>query len=156
NSASVYLGAPYGVYRTADGYLALAMTPIERLGELIGCKPLTVFADPSAWFSERARIKGILAQHLVQHSTAHWLALLEPADVWCAEVYTWPELLAQDGFAALGLTQEIRDDDHGTMLTTRCPIRIDGQVLTSDRGAPTLGRDTAEIIRTFGLDSTVE
>jgi CoA:oxalate CoA-transferase len=153
NSASVYLGAPYGVYQTADGYLALAMTPIKRLGELIRCEPLTAFDDPGAWFNERARIKGVLAQHLVKQSTAHWLGILEPADVWCAEVYTWPELLEQDGFEALGLTQEIRDSDHGTMLTTRCPIRIDGQVLTSNRGAPTLGRDTEEIIRTFGLDS---
>lgn len=153
NSASVYLGAPYGVYGTADGYLALAMTPIKQLGQLIGCEPLTEFDDPKAWFGERARIKSVLAPHLAEYPTAHWLAILEPADVWCAEVYTWPELLAQDGFEALGLTQEIRDQDHGTMLTTRCPIRIDGQVLTSDRGAPTLGRDTAEIVRTFGLDS---
>jgi CoA:oxalate CoA-transferase len=156
NSASVYLGAPYGVYQTADGYMALAMTPIKRLGELIKCAPLTAFDDPSAWFRERARIKSILGQHLDKQSTAHWLAILEPADVWCAEVYTWPELLTQDGFEALGLTQEISDNGHGTLRTTRCPIRIDGKVLTSDRGAPTLGRDTAEIVRTFGLDSTVE
>ena len=103
-----------------------------------------------------AHIKSILARHLLQHPTAHWLAILEPADVWCAEVYTWPELLRQEGFEALGLTQEIQDNGRGTMLTTRCPIRIDGQVLTSDRGAPTLGRDTEEIIRTFGLDSQGE
>jgi CoA:oxalate CoA-transferase len=153
NSASVYLGAPYGVYQTADGYLALAMTPIKRLGELIGCVPLTAYDDSSAWFRERARIKGILAEHLVKQRTAHWLAILEPADVWCAEVFTWPELIEQDGFKALGLTQEIHDSGHGKMLTTRCPIRIDGKVLPSGRGAPTLGRDTEEIVRVFDLDA---
>ena len=156
NNASVYLGAPYGIYRTADGYLALAMTPIKQLGELIGCAHLTAYGEPDTWFRERARIKAILAEHLLQQSTAHWLAILEPADVWCAEVYTWPELLTQPGFAALGLTQEIHADGAGTMLTTRCPIRIDGQVLTSDRGAPTLGRDTDEITRAFSLDSAQE
>ena len=32
NGAHAYLGAPYGVYKTADGWLALAMTPsLERL-----------------------------------------------------------------------------------------------------------------------------
>ena len=153
NSASVYLGAPYGVYRTADGYLALAMTPIKRLGELIQCAPLSAYGDPNGWFADRARIKSILAEHLARQPTSHWLAILEPADVWCAEVYTWPELLAQEGFEALSLTQEIQDNGHGKMLTTRCPIRIDGQVLTSARGAPTLGRDTEEIVRTFGLDA---
>ena len=153
SSASVYLGAPYGVYQTADGYLAIAMTPIKGLGELIGCAALIAYDDPSVWFRERARIKAVLAEHLVKQPTAHWLAILEPADVWCAEVFTWPQLLEQEGFLALGLTQEIHDSGHGKMLTTRCPIRIDGQVLLSGRGAPTLGRDTEDIVRAFGLDS---
>ena len=158
NSASVYLGAPYGVYRTADGYLAIAMTPIERLGELIGCEALTVYDNPSAWFRERAGIKSILARHLVNHPTQHWLEILEPADVWCAEVFTWPQLLEQEGFAALGLTQEIEGAGHpgaghGRLRTTRCPIRIDGEVLLSASGAPTLGRDTDEVVRAFDLDS---
>jgi len=68
-------------------------------------------------------------------------------------VFTWPQLLEQEGFLALGLTQEIKDNGHGSMLTTRCPIRIDGQVLLSGRGAPTLGRDTEDIVRAFDLDS---
>jgi CoA:oxalate CoA-transferase len=98
----------------------------------------------------------VLAQHLVKHSTDHWLKILEPADVWCAEVFTWPQLLQQEGFAALGLTQVITANGHGTLATTRCPIRIDGEMLLSPRGAPSLGRDTEEIVRTFDLDSAEE
>ena len=90
NSASVYLGAPYGVYKTADGYLAIAMTPIERLGALLGCAPLQAYGEPSAWFRERATIKALLAEHLAAGSTQHWLAILEPADVWCATSTTAP------------------------------------------------------------------
>ena len=36
NNAHAYLGAPYGIYATSDGYLALAMGSITRLGELLG------------------------------------------------------------------------------------------------------------------------
>jgi crotonobetainyl-CoA:carnitine CoA-transferase CaiB-like acyl-CoA transferase len=150
----VYLGAPYGVYKTSDGYIAVAMTPVKQLGELIGCQALTVYDDPSAWFRERATIKTVLAGQLATRSTDHWLSILEPADVWCAEVFTWPELVQQEGFEALELTQAIQDNGHGSMLTTRCPIRVDGQILTSNRGAPTLGSDTEQIIRKYALDST--
>ena len=153
NNASVYIGAPYGIYRTADGYLAVAMAPIDRLGELIGCEALRAYTDPSGWFTERARIKSLLAAHLATRESEHWLAILEPADIWCAEVYTWPQMLEHDGFAALRLTQTIRDAEHGSLRTTRCPIRIDGAVLTSPRGAPTLGRDTDEIAHRFQLES---
>ena len=156
NNASVYIGAPYGIYQTADGYLAVAMAPIDRLGELIGCEALRAYTDPSGWFTERARIKSILAAHLATRESEHWLAILEPADIWCAEVYTWPQMLEHNGFAALRLTQTIHDADHGTLRTTRCPIRIDGAVLTSPRGAPTLGRDTDEIAHRFQLDTEEE
>ncbi len=156
NNASVYLGAPYGVYQTADGYLAVAMAPIDRLGELIGCEPLKAYADPARWFTERARIKSTVAAHLAAQPTAHWLAILEPADIWCAEVFTWPEMLAHEGFAALELTQEIHDGGLGTLRTTRCPVRVDGEILNDPRGAPTLGRDTADILRRFELDSPGE
>ena len=149
NNASIYLGAPYGIYRTADGYLAVAMAPIARLAELTGCKPLEAYADPATWFRDRARIKALLAEHLAQRPTAHWLALLEPADVWCAPVLDWPRLVSHEGFAALELLQEIESPEHGLMRTTRCPLRVDGEVLTSPRGAPELGADNAQILRSL-------
>ena len=73
NNAHAYLGAPYGVYRTRDGYLALAMGRVPQLGELLGCEPLREYQDPATWFTERDRIKAILAQHLATDTTAHWL-----------------------------------------------------------------------------------
>ncbi|MBW4051438.1 MAG: CoA transferase [Proteobacteria bacterium] len=147
NNASIYLGAPYGIYKTADGYLAVAMTPVGALAELIGCKPLAAYADPATWFGERARIKSLLAAHLAQRPTAHWLSILEPADIWCAPVLDWTQLVRHEGFAALELTQQIENPRHGRMRTTRCPLRVDGEVLTSPRGAPSLGADNEEVLR---------
>ena len=147
NNASVYLGAPYGIYKTADGYLAIAMTPLGPFAELIGCQPLAAYADPATWFPERARIKSLLAAHLAQRPTAHWLSILEPADIWCAPVLDWPQLVHHEGFGALELTQQIENPQHGRMLTTRCPLRVDGEVLTSPRGAPSLGADNEEVLR---------
>ncbi|MGN6640518.1 MAG: CaiB/BaiF CoA transferase family protein, partial [Mucilaginibacter sp.] len=40
NNAHAYLGAPYGIYQTADGFLALAMGSIPQLGQLLQCEPL--------------------------------------------------------------------------------------------------------------------
>ncbi len=153
NNASVYLGAPYGIYETADGWLALAMAPLGKLAELTGCKALEAYADPAMWFKDRASIKALLAAHLARKPTAHWLALLEPADIWCAPVLDWPQLVRHDGFAALELTQEIENPEHGVMRTTRCPLRVDGEVLTSPRGAPALGADNEEILRRIEPDA---
>jgi crotonobetainyl-CoA:carnitine CoA-transferase CaiB-like acyl-CoA transferase len=151
NNAHAYLAAPYGIYATRDGYLALAMTPVPRLGELIGCASLTAYADPASWFSERDAIKRHLVDHLAMETTAYWLSVLEPADVWCADVLTWPRLFAHDAFAALEMTQEVRRANGASLLTTRCPIRIDGRLLTSAQGSPRVGEGNETLEREYGL-----
>ena len=37
-SAHAYLSAPYGVYQASDGYLAIAMTPIGKLADLLATR----------------------------------------------------------------------------------------------------------------------
>jgi crotonobetainyl-CoA:carnitine CoA-transferase CaiB-like acyl-CoA transferase len=147
NNAHAYLGAPYGIYRTSDGYLALAMGRIPQLGELLGCKSLLEFEEPAEWFTQRDRIKSILADHLKNNTTAHWLSILEPADIWCAHVLDWQRLLQHDACKALGMFQTVRRGTGTTYQTTRCPIRIDGRRLYSERGSPDLGEHTQRITR---------
>ncbi len=152
NHASVHGAAPYGIYRTRDGWMAVAMTPMDRLAALIGSAALAALAaDSEAWFRTRDALKQQLQRDLAEQTTAHWLALLEPAGIWCAEVLDWPRLLAHPAFAALQMTQTIRSASGAAMQTTRCPIRLDGQRLTSAQGAPRLGADTAAIAAEFGL-----
>src|SRR6516225_9862834 len=147
NNAHAYLSAPYGVYRTRDGYIALAMGRIPQLGELLGCEPLLDYQDPASWFTERDRIKAILARHLEAGATTHWLSILEPADIWCADVLDWKRLLQHDGFKVLGMVQTVRRRNGTTYRTTRCPIRIDGERLYCEKGSPDLGEDTDSITR---------
>jgi CoA:oxalate CoA-transferase len=146
NNAHAYLGAPYGIYETADGYLALAMQPIVRLGELLSCTALLTYTDPKSLFDQRDEIKQILVDHLVTQTTAHWLSILEPADIWCADVLTWDRLFQHEAFKSLNMVQQVSSRPGVEMRTTRCPIRIDGELLTSPRGAPRIGEHNAEIL----------
>jgi CoA:oxalate CoA-transferase len=146
NGGNAYLGAPYGIYETADGYIALAMGSIPRLGELLDCRQLVEYSDPKSWFEQRDEIKQILAEHLRTGPTNRWLGILEPADVWCSDVFTWNRLVEHEAFKSLDMQQEIRCRDGSSMLTVRCPIRIDGQIYKSPAGAPRVGQDT-QVIR---------
>ena len=151
NNAHAYLGAPYGIYRTIDGYLALAMGSVTRLGELLDCEALAAFADPKTWFTRRDEVKAILAEHLKTRSTQDWLDRLVPADYWCAPVMTWSELLEHEAFQKLEFLQEVTRSNGARLTTTRCPITINGDHLRSGLGAPKIGEHTAEIDAVFGL-----
>jgi CoA:oxalate CoA-transferase len=152
NNAHAYLGAPYGIYETADGYLALAMGSVTALGRLLRCEALGAYASPDCLFEQRDEIKRILADHLKTGTTARWLAILEPADIWCAEVLTMQELMRHEGFQTLDMVQEVNRPGVASLRTLRCPIRIDGMLLKSSQGAPRLGADTESIRREFALD----
>jgi crotonobetainyl-CoA:carnitine CoA-transferase CaiB-like acyl-CoA transferase len=143
-NGNVYLAAPYGIYPTANGYLALAMTPVDGLGAVIGLPALADFPRES-WFAARDAIKALIRDHLATRSTADWLALLEPAGIWAAPVLDWPAFMAEPAFAALGATQRVRSPDGAELSLTRCPIRVDGAILTSSRAGPRLGADRAAI-----------
>jgi CoA:oxalate CoA-transferase len=151
NNGHAYLGAPYGIYATSDGYLALAMGSVLKLGELLGLASLAAFADPATWFTHRDEIKQLLVDHLKTHSTQHWLDRLEPADYWCANVLTWSQLWQTDAFRALDFVQDVTRDDGPTLRTTRCPITIDGEHFKSPRGAPRVGQHTQAIQEEFSL-----
>jgi crotonobetainyl-CoA:carnitine CoA-transferase CaiB-like acyl-CoA transferase len=144
-SAHAYLAAPYGVYATADGWLALAMTPLPVLGRLLGVP----IAGHDA-FAERDGVKALVADRLASHVTAHWLDLLRAEDVWCVAVQDWPALLAQEGFRRLDMIQQVHRN--GTAIaTTRTPIRIDGHRAGSDVSAPGIGQNNTDIVAEFGL-----
>lgn len=151
-SAHAYLSAPYGVYPTTDGFLAIAMTPIGRLADLLELEALEPYRDaPDTWFTARDEIKRIIADLLMTRSTQHWLDILEPADIWCAKVLDWAELLESEGFRNLDILQTVTREDNVSIRTTRSPIRVNGQRPTTDRAAPRVGEHTKAIREEFDL-----
>jgi crotonobetainyl-CoA:carnitine CoA-transferase CaiB-like acyl-CoA transferase len=150
-NAHAYLAAPYGVYDTANGHLALAMTHLPTLGSLLDLQELKNITDSTEGFRRRDEIKRLIATRLREYTTEHWLEILNAADIWCAEVLDWPKLLASVAMQQLKMIQTLCGRNGVEVLTTRCPVRIDGSVLTSSRLAPKVGEHTVAIQQEFGL-----
>ncbi|MCC6683159.1 MAG: CoA transferase [Phycisphaeraceae bacterium] len=150
-NANAYLAAPYGVYATQDGFMALAMTPLPTLGGLLGISALADYTSPNDGFVHRDRIMKLIADTLATESTEHWLSILEPANIWCAEVLNWRQLTQHSAFEALHMTQQVKGDSGVSYVTTRCPIRIDGQLLSGSCCAPRVGQHNHIIKQQFDL-----
>ena len=154
NSAHAFLPAPYGLYETSNGYLAIAMTPIPALGLLLDLD-LAEYEDPKSWWINQEVIMKKLSAKLEENSTEHWLAILDAADIWCAPVLTLSELVSHEGFTAIDMTQRTertgRDGSEISIPTTRSPVRIDGKTIKHSKGAPHVGEDTEKIRKEFGI-----
>jgi crotonobetainyl-CoA:carnitine CoA-transferase CaiB-like acyl-CoA transferase len=150
-NAHAYLAAPYGVYDTADGFLALAMTQLPALGTLLDLPALREISDSAESFRRRDEIKRTIATRLKDHTTEHWLEILDAADIWCAEVLDWPKLFSSEAFREIDMVQTLTDGRGIEVLTTRCPLRLDRRVLKSPQLAPRVGQHTEAIQKEFGL-----
>ena len=146
NNAHAYLSAPYGIYQTKDGYVAIAMTPLPKLGELLDLDFLKNMNDQKKWFTERDEIKKKIGDWVSAQTTSHILSILEPADIWCAEVLDWEKMLKHEGFKILDMTQRIKGIDGLNIETLRCPIRVNGKIFKSEKAAPKVGQDNEKII----------
>ena len=151
NNAHAYLSAPYGIYKTKDSFIAVAMTPVPALGELLGLKTITKFTDQKEWFTKRDEIKRLIGDWLINETTQHWLGILQPADIWCAEVLEWDKMIENEGFKVLDMFQRIKRSDGLDIETLRCPIRINNEIFKSNIAAPRVGQHTDEIIKEYAL-----
>lgn len=145
------LGAPYGIYDTADGHIAIAMMDIHVLADTIGCDEIKQFAKTET-FSKRDEIKTILAAHLHQQTTSYWLELLHDAGLWAMNVLNWEEMTDEEAYQSLKMEQTIKAGEK-EIITTRCPIRIDGERIVNDKPAPQLGEQNEKIRAELGVEN---
>ncbi len=145
--AHAYLSAPYGIYQTKDGYLALAMTPsLQTLCDLLEVTGLEQFYDDAkALMNKRDLIKTVLANRLKKKPTADWLAVLQPADIWCSEVLDWAEMRDSEAYKIMDFEQKISRSPGVSLDALRSPIRIDGKTLKSSIAAPSLGQHNVNL-----------
>ena len=149
-NAHAYLAAPYGVYPTSDGWLAIAMTPLDKLAQVLDL-PALAGLPASAGFDRRDELKRAIADRVQRQPTAYWLERLQPSDIWCAEVLDWPALLASEAFRRMDMLQTVVRPVGLPVRTTRSPIRVDGRREDCRSAAPRIGEHTAALRAEFGL-----
>jgi Predicted acyl-CoA transferases/carnitine dehydratase len=140
------LSAPYGIYKTVDGYIALAMMPIAKLRLALDCELLNPYSEAEV-FSKRDEIKNIITHFLRENTTKNWLEKLIKMDLWAMPVMSWDDLTKHEAYRVLDNEQNIVTGDGKKLIVSRCPIRFDDQILTSGIGAPKIGEHNQVILQ---------
>jgi len=153
--------APYGGFRTADGWLVLAGAGSEDLWRracgVMGLDRLTAderFADNARRVANRDDLTLEIELALGGATTAHWLAAFEQAGVPAAEVRDVARTLGSAQVAALGLLQDLSHPRAGDYRVIGPPVRVDHAPLAYPAPAPVLGSDTRAVLAEAGLTDT--
>jgi crotonobetainyl-CoA:carnitine CoA-transferase CaiB-like acyl-CoA transferase len=149
--------APYGAFRTADGWLTMAGAGTEDLWQracaAIGAVHLSDderFSDNARRVAHRDELSAELELVLGAHPTAYWVTRLEAAGVPTGAVRSLDEALANGQVGALGMVQHLEHERAGEISVVGPPIRLGGQVLSYRSAAPVLGAHTSELLLELG------
>jgi CoA:oxalate CoA-transferase len=151
--------APYGMFRTADGEVALAPSQeqsYQRLLDALGLAELRAnprFATNDLRVRNRAAINAAIEARLVTETTAHWIDTLNAAGVPCgrvmglAEVFADPQVIDQE----MVLSQE--HPGHGTVRMLGFPIKFAEAPCALRRPTPEVGADTDAVLHELGYSA---
>jgi crotonobetainyl-CoA:carnitine CoA-transferase CaiB-like acyl-CoA transferase len=150
NSTGAYTGAPLGIYQTKDGFIVIAMMSISKLAKLVGAT--TLFNnDSSNDIAQRAEIHAELELNFKNKTINEWLTILRAADVWCAQVKTFEEMISDEQVIWNKMIQSVEHPVVG-------PLSIVGPSILFSRTKsgvrlppPLLGQHSQEILNEFGF-----
>ncbi|WP_049579006.1 CaiB/BaiF CoA transferase family protein [Streptomyces sp. SBT349] len=149
--AHSYIRAPYGIYPTADGYLALSFAEPATLAELFGEPRLAPFEAERDGFTRREEISALVEEHLRRETTAHWLDTLGGAGVWCGPVHSYEDLLSDPQVVHNESFVSYEHPTEGWVTTPGFPFTLSAGPQSVERPAPLNGQHSREVLRDLGM-----
>ena len=148
--ASTFHPPPYGLYATADGWLALSMSPLSALRDALELPALEPYTKERWPYESREAVARLLEPLLRKRTTAEWLEHLVPLGIWAAPVLSLPEALRDPAVAAADAIEEIDHPVAGRVRVLRFPVELSTGRATVRRPQPTPGQHSEEILKEYG------
>jgi crotonobetainyl-CoA:carnitine CoA-transferase CaiB-like acyl-CoA transferase len=140
--ASPWLSAPCGMYRTSDGWIAVAMASLDKVAEAVDDRELAAL---DAW-RDRDRVKRRLDDIFPTRTSEEWLSRLLPAGLWAARARTTREAVDELRAEGSPLIVTVEHDKAGTIELIGCPITFTETPWQLRLPPPAVGAHTREVL----------
>jgi crotonobetainyl-CoA:carnitine CoA-transferase CaiB-like acyl-CoA transferase len=145
--ASMVHPGPYGIYETKDGWMALSMSHLSALQEVLQIPELAPLTTERFNHPAREQVARILEPVMRSRTTDEWLACLVPKGIWAAPVRDYDGLFADPATQEAEVTEEVEHPEAGRvrLLRFRWNSRADARPFAVPRppAASTRGRFSA-------------
>jgi len=150
--AGWYYGAPYGIYATRDGHVAISLGSLDVLSDTLGLAADQRVPDEDAYL-RRDEASAAIAANLAERTTAETLALLEVRGIWHARVNDYADVVADPQVVHNKSFQTVKGATGTPITLVNHPVRYDGKVPEVRLPPQKLGAQSEEILRELGYDA---
>jgi crotonobetainyl-CoA:carnitine CoA-transferase CaiB-like acyl-CoA transferase len=152
-SGGWYFSAPYGIFPTADGHLAISLTSLDLLAEALAAPHIAEFKG-SDEYDRREEINGLVANVLKHRTNSVWTEIMTRYKIWHAPVNDYasvirdPQVVHNHSFVTVpGAT--------GKPITlVSHPVKYDGKSPEVRLAPQPMGAQTGEILAELGYSAT--
>jgi crotonobetainyl-CoA:carnitine CoA-transferase CaiB-like acyl-CoA transferase len=142
--------APYGVYRTQDGWIAISLTTTAKLAAALERPELAGFSDPKDPVNKRDQINRIVHEAITTRTTAAWMAAFDVHDIWYAPVNDYAQVEADPQVKHNDIVMTVEHPQAGSVRLLAHPVRYDGKAPALHRAPPQQGQHTREVLAELG------
>jgi len=145
-------GAPYGIYATRDGHVAISLGSLDVLAEALDLPADQRVPDHEA-YERREEASAVIAANLAKRTTAETLALLEARAIWHARVNDYADVVADPQVIYNRSFQTVNGATGSPITLVNHPVRYDGKVPEVRLPPQKLGAQSEEVLRELGYDT---
>jgi len=152
------LVAPYGLFATADGEIAIAPSNeavYQKLVKALGLEKLltdSAFATNEARTARRLEINALIEARTREASTEHWIEVLNKAGIPSGPVYGLDRAFDDPQVRSQDIVVETTRPGEEPILILGSPIRHGGMQAGPSLPPPRLGEHTEALLREVGYD----
>ena len=151
--------APFGVFKTKDGYLSIAIATLELLAEVLEDETISSkYKDDGPkgafgseiQFTKRDEIFDHIELHTKNYTTQYLLDTLLEKGAWVAPVYTHKQVLDDPQVKHMKMFTSYSHEKYGEVKTVSPVVKMSETPPKITRPAPLIGEHGYEILEEFG------
>jgi crotonobetainyl-CoA:carnitine CoA-transferase CaiB-like acyl-CoA transferase len=146
-SAHGSIPAPYGIYKTKDSWLTLAMVPLNILGEVLDDEWLRTLTHYNDGHKYRDEVYGRIRHRFEDKTTAEWIEICDRTGAWGGPVLDYDGLVKDPHIVEMNYIVEQPQLRERAAKTVRPPLKMSETPPQIRRGAPALGEHSREVLR---------
>ena len=148
--------APYGLFRTKDGAVALAPSQEQSYQRLIQALSMPELRDDPRFRTNDLRVENrraintVIEERLKSDTSDYWIEKLNTAGVPCDRVMSLPEVFSNPQVIDQEMVVSTEHPGHGEVRMLGFPIKFTKAPCRLRRPAPDLGADTDTVLGELG------
>jgi crotonobetainyl-CoA:carnitine CoA-transferase CaiB-like acyl-CoA transferase len=144
--------APYGVYETADGHVAISLGNLDDFADALAVEGFAEYDSATGAYEHRDEIHDLIEAVTREQETDGLLDQLLAADIWAAPINNLQEMIYDPQIDHNDMILEIDEPDVGSFQTTGFPVDMSETPASVERPPPRVGEHTREILGELGYD----